>query len=131
MEITIINKTKIKINKKEIKENILTLSRHLGFKGSITVYFCGDKLCRRINKDFLKRNGLTDVISFPINENGYIGDVLINLRQVERQARLYKISFKEELKRILIHGILHILGYDHEKDKGEMLSLQEDLLRKI
>lgn len=131
MEITIINKTKIKIKKEDIIRLIEKLSKELRFKGDITVLFCGDFLCRRINKKFLKRNRSTDVISFALKEDNYLGDILINLRQVERQARLLRIPFKKELKRIIIHGVLHLLDYDHEKDRGEMFELQEKLYKKI
>lgn len=131
MEITIINKTKIKIEKEKIVKLVKKLSRVLKFKGDISILFCGDSFCKKINYKFLKRKSNTDVISFAIKEKGYVGDILINLRQVKRQARCLDIPFKEELKRIIIHGVLHLLGYDHEKDKGEMFELQEKLYKKI
>lgn len=131
MEIIIINKTKMKIEKEKIKRFIYKLSKELKFKGDLSVLFCGDLYCKKINYKFLKRRGNTDVISFTINENNYLGDLLVNLRQVKRQSLSYKIPFKEELGRILIHGILHLLGYDHERDNGEMLKLQEELNSKF
>lgn len=130
MEITIINKTKTKINKNSLLKLVKKLSRELKFKDGLSFLFCSDTFCKKINKKFLGRDGTTDVISFPINENGYLGDVLINLKQIKRQAKRLKISYNEELKRIVIHGILHLLGYDHEKDNGEMEKLQEKLLSK-
>lgn len=125
MEIIISNKTKIKIRKSKIIKLIKELSKDLKFKTNLSIMFCGDRLCRKLNNKFLKRDKITDVISFPLNENNYLGDILINLRQVKRQAKKYNVSFNEELKKILIHGILHLLGFDHEKDSGEMEKLED------
>lgn len=124
MEIIISNKTKIKIKKSKLIKLVKDLSKELKFKEDLTVMLCGDKFCRKLNNKFLKRDNITDVISFPLNEKNYLGDILINLRQVKRQAKKYNVSFNEELKKILIHGILHLLGFDHEKDSGEMKKLE-------
>lgn len=131
MEITILNKTRKKIKENNLKKFIKELLEELKLKKNLSIMFCGDGYCKKINKEFLKRNGLTDVISFPLNEKNYLGDVLINLKQVERQAKRMAIPVNEELRRILIHGILHLAGYDHEKDNGEMEDLQEKLVLKF
>ncbi len=131
MEITILNKTRKKIKENNLKKFIKKLLEELKLKKDLSIMFCGDSYCKKINREFLKRNGLTDVISFPLNEKNYLGDVLINLKQVERQAKRMAITVNEELKRILIHGILHLAGYDHEKDNGEMEEFQEKLVLKF
>ena len=131
MEITILNETREKFKEDRLKSFIRKILKELKLKGNLTILFCGDYYCKKMNKKFLKRKGSTDVISFPLNENGYIGDILINLGKVKRQAKRIGISFDEELKRILIHGILHLSGYDHEKDSGEMIDLQEKFIFKF
>lgn len=131
MEIIISNKTKIKIKKNKIIKLVKDISKDLKFKTNLSIMLCGDKFCRKLNNKFLKRDKVTDVISFPLNENNYLGDILINLRQVKRQAKKYNVSFNEEFKKILIHGILHLLGFDHEKDNGEMEMLENKLQSKF
>lgn len=131
MEIIISNKTKIKIKKNKIIRLVIDISKDLKFKANLSIMLCGDKFCRKLNNKFLKRDKVTDVISFPLNENNYLGDILINLRQVKRQAKKYNVSFNEELKKILIHGILHLLGFDHEKDSGEMERVENKLQSKF
>lgn len=131
MEIIILNKTKIKIRESKIIKLVKDLSKELKFKEDLTVMLCGDKFCRKLNNKFLKRDNITDVISFPLNEKNYLGDILINLRQVKRQAKKYNVSFNEEFKKIIIHGILHLLGFDHERDNGEMEMLENKLITKF
>ncbi len=127
MEIIIRNQTKIRINKRKIKKFLRELYRQFSISGDLGILFCGDAFCKKMNKLYLKKDKETDVLSFPLREDDYLGDILINLRQTERQAKIYGIAFKDELKRLLIHGFLHLLGYDHEKDRGEMKKLEEEI----
>jgi rRNA maturation RNase YbeY len=85
-----------------------------------------------MNKKFLNHNYITDVISFDLSESEdlIIGEIYICLPQTERQAKEYKITFKNELLRLAIHGILHILGFDDStsKEKKEMTRLENYFL---
>jgi probable rRNA maturation factor len=96
--------------------------------GELSVSFCGDTRCIRYNRAWFGRGRTTDVMAFPLHEDGYWGDILINLRQAERQARRFGIPFEEEVRRLVIHGLLHLHGYDHTSDQGEMEALQEGLM---
>lgn len=62
----------------------------------------------------------TDVLSFPDGENGRLGDILISAQRAQRQAEDYGHSVEEEIKILVLHGLLHLLGYDHERDQGKM-----------
>ena len=98
--------------------------------GEISLLFCGDALCSRYNRVWFGRNRPTDVIAFPDGEAGYWGDILVNVRQARRQAAALRIPLLQELKRLAVHGFLHLHGYDHTADRGAMTSLQEKLVRR-
>ncbi len=98
-----------------------------------------DRQIRRYNEKFRKKNYPTDVLSFPINElqeeisSGgrhqffYLGDILISMERTAEQAREKGHTTRRELKILLLHGILHLLGYDHEVDNGQMERLERRL----
>jgi rRNA maturation RNase YbeY len=86
-------------------------------EGEISYIFCDDEYLHKINVEYLNHDTLTDVISFDYTMGNEIsGDVFISVERVKDNAADFKVSFKEELKRVLVHGILHYCGY---KDKGE------------
>ena len=79
--------------------------------------FCDDEYLLEKNKTFLKHDTLTDIITFDYSEkNTLTGDVYISIERVKENAQNYEVSFKNELHRVIIHGVLHLLGY---KDKNE------------
>jgi probable rRNA maturation factor len=92
------------------------------------VRFCGDREMRRINRELRQQDKTTDVLSFP-GEDGYLGDILIALPVARRQAAEAGHGTERELKTLLLHGVLHCLGYDHETDQGEMERLERRLRR--
>lgn len=95
------------------------------------VRFCSDREMRRVNRELRQQDKTTDVLSFP-GEDGYLGDILIALPVARRQAagaRPRSHTVERELKTLLLHGVLHCLGYDHETDQGEMERLERRLRR--
>ena len=104
---------------------------------SATIAFVSDSKMRELNKNFRSKNSTTDVLSFPFEADEYdleidnLGDVIISVEQAERQARENNLSLESEIKQLILHGILHLCGYDHETDAGEMnrreLKLREQL----
>lgn len=100
----------------------------------ITVIFCGNRLIKRLNREYLSRNRPTDVISFPINEmtedGKYLGDIVISVAYASNSAKERGETLENEIKILLIHGILHLLGWDHESDSGEMRK-EENKLKKL
>lgn len=80
---------------------------------NLSVVFVDSKYIRRINRQFLNHDYVTDVIAFPLEDGvGPDGEVYINLDRARTQAREYGVSFFDETRRLLIHGTLHLLGYD-------------------
>jgi len=86
----------------------------------VSIKFSHDKEIQKLNKEYLNRDYSTDVLSFNIDEDSkdgyYLGDVIVNIDQAQRQAKEYGNSFKEELAELAEHGVLHLLGVHHEGD---------------
>ncbi len=90
-----------------------------------------DRTIRRINQKFLKHDWATDVISFGFDEPGFLGDVVVSAETARRLARELRIPFAQELSRYLIHGTLHLLGYDDKAPtaRKRMHRRQEEILK--
>ncbi len=101
----------------------------------LTVVFLNDKQIRRYNKDFRKKDHSTDVLSFPVNaivdSKHYLGDILISLEKAAAQAIEKGHSLEIEKRTLLLHGVLHLLGYDHETDQGQMDRLERKLRKTL
>lgn len=94
----------------------------------ITVVFVNHHFIRRINRRFLKHNHATDVISFQLEDGlSNEGEIYVNLDRAKTQARDYDVSYGEEVNRLLIHGTLHLFGYeDSTRRKRERMRIRED-----
>ena len=103
----------------------------------VTIVLAGDAAVRRLNQAFRGKNKTTDVLSFPSGGEELpggerpLGDVVISVGQAERQARAAGHTLAREVRILLIHGYLHLLGYDHEVDDGTMMRLQARLVRRL
>lgn len=99
----------------------------------VSVYFCGDRRMARLNRRWRHRNGPTDVLAFPAGgaDARFLGDIVISVPYATRQARRRGESPSREMDRLLLHGYLHLLGYDHETDHGEMEALESKLRRQL
>lgn len=82
----------------------------------INIVFCSDYRIRKLNGDYRKKPKVTDVLSFPFDEEDFLGEIYISLNRVVVQAERYGLSYDEELTRLMIHGIFHLLGYDHQNE---------------
>ena len=98
-------------------------------RGQVTVAIVPDARVRALNRKFRKKDQATDVLSFPGEEPGYLGDVVISSGVAARQARAAGHSLATELRVLALHGLLHLLGYDHERDDGQMARLERRLRR--
>jgi probable rRNA maturation factor len=102
--------------------------------GTIVIKLGDREESKNLNLQYLEKNYPTDVLSFPFNEElpdgFYLGDIFICYPIAEIQAKENNVSLQEELFRLMVHGILHLQGYDHEKDAGQMETLQEQLIDK-
>src|SRR4051812_4758750 len=89
-------------------------------RGAMTVAIVSDARVRALNRKFRKKDKPTDVLSFPSDEKGFLGDVVIAEGVARRQAREAGHPLATELRVLALHGLLHLLGYDHEHDDGRM-----------
>lgn len=99
----------------------------------VSVYFCGDRRMAGLNRRWRRKDRPTDVLSFPAgaSASGFLGDIVIALPYATRQARRRGEAPAREIDRLLLHGYLHLLGYDHETDRGEMDALEAGLRRRL
>jgi probable rRNA maturation factor len=96
---------------------------------AFSVRFVGDRAMRLANRRFRGLDKTTDVLSFP-GDDGYLGDILISVPAARRQALEAGHGVDREIKTLLLHGILHCLGHDHEADRGEMERLERRLRKR-
>lgn len=118
------------VNNRWLKIMAESESRKLG---NINIIFCSDPYILDINKKYLKHNYYTDIITFDYCEGQVLfGDLFISVDTVRANADFYKTDFSEELNRVIIHGVLHLAGYDDQTDeqKAQMRS-KEDYYLKI
>lgn len=96
--------------------------------GNINYIFCDDAYLLKINRKYLQHDTFTDIISFDYSENNTIaGDIFISIDRVKENAKEFDVSFLEELKRVLIHGVLHFAGYnDKTKVEKDTMRKQEN-----
>jgi len=102
-------------------------------RGSFALRFVGDRTMRTWNREFRGKDRTTDVLSFPgeqTPEGPHLGDVAISVPQARRQAQAQGHPLARELRLLVLHGLLHCLGYDHETDQGEMARLERRLRRR-
>jgi len=98
--------------------------KFFGFKNSmLDIYITNDEEIRHLNSTYRQKNKSTDVLSFNINENigdvYYLGEIVISYDTALKQAIEYGVSLEQELTRLLVHGIVHLMGYDHERSKKD------------
>jgi probable rRNA maturation factor len=96
----------------------------------MTVAIVPDARVRTLNRRYRRKDTPTDVLSFPSGEPGYLGDVVIAAGVARRQARDAGHSLQTELRVLALHGLLHLLGYDHETDAGRMRRVEKRLRAK-
>lgn len=136
MKALVINKTPTKIPKKEISKWLDGILKELKKnkieqikKGlELNLIFLNKTTAKKLNSQFRKKNYATDVLSFEGSDPNTFGELVFCPEVIEKQAQEHKISFKEELLYLILHGILHLYGFDHEKNKTrakEMFKYQD------
>jgi probable rRNA maturation factor len=108
-----------------------------GLEGDVHVLLADDATLKRLNKTFRGKNKATDVLSFPAAATtvffgdpegpGLAGDLAISLETAARQAKRFGHSLRDEVRVLLLHGVLHLAGFDHEIDNGEMAAREAEL----
>jgi len=92
----------------------------VGLAGAVSVLVTGDEAVRTLNREYRGKDTATDVLSFPAEAEGVAGDLAISVETAARQAEEQGHALEMELRVLLLHGLLHLAGYDHETDDGEM-----------
>lgn len=96
-------------------------------EGEINYIFCDDDYLHNINVEYLNHDTLTDIISFDYSlGNELNGDIFISIERVQDNALDFNVSFEEELKRVMVHGVLHYCGYKDKTDKDESVMRQKE-----
>jgi probable rRNA maturation factor len=127
-----------------LQATVETVLRHEGRPGEVTVVLTDDEGIRALNRDFLGVDAPTDVLSFGAQEDsgpfiaapemgGYLGDVIVSYPRAVTQAEEHGHPVQQELNLLVVHGVLHLLGYDHadQEEKAVMWARQEAILRSL
>ncbi|MCD5396255.1 MAG: rRNA maturation RNase YbeY [Candidatus Pacebacteria bacterium] len=131
------NLTERKINEELLREVAKKVLEGEKRKGVISLVFIGPNRMRKLNYKYKKKNRVTDVLSFSqISEKGKfifppgtrseLGEIFICPREVKKRAKRQNLDFEKELVRTFIHGLLHLLGYDHQKEKDAQIMFEKE-----
>jgi probable rRNA maturation factor len=122
------------ITLKQIKSLVQRICNLIKIDADISVILCDNNIIHAINREYRNKNKPTDVISFSYMEYPFpavesapepLGDIYISLEKAMENARSYEVKYSDEIKRLLIHGILHLIGYDHERSPEDERIMQE------
>lgn len=147
MTVNIILKTKEKlpVSDRKIEQILNIAAKELKIKNSaeLSILIAGDQKIKKLNKQYRNKDKVTDVLAFsqiegedlvlPQEQENYLGEIIICFPQIKRQAKKINQLVKDELILLIIHGFLHLLGYDDQKDKDyqKMKKIEDKLLKKI
>ena len=99
-------------------------------KGDLSIALVSDRRMRALNRQFRGKDKVTDVLSFPSDERGFMGDIVIASAVARKQAGTAGHTVQTEIRVLALHGLLHLLGYDHEDDDGRMARVEAKLRKK-
>lgn len=119
-----------------VKRAIAAALRQEGYRGAaeVSVTFTDDEAIRELNRNFRDKDASTDVLSFPMDEEDTLGDIVISVEHAIAQAEEYGHSLEREIAFLTVHSVLHLLGWDHERSEDEekaMFLRQEEILSGI
>ena len=138
--IEIINRQRSKpINAKQLREFGERALRTIGSSKQVaTIVFVSDAAIRKLNNQFRGKDQVTDVLSFPSEAEPFeaenqsqLGEVVISVQRAADQAKQNRLTFSNEVEQLILHGLLHLCGYDHETDDGKMNRLEVKLRKKL
>jgi probable rRNA maturation factor len=138
---------RVRVSLHEMEKFLARVLIKLRLRGEVlTVCLVSDAEMLRWNRSYRGKNRPTDVLSFPANESparrkggargaartsSYLGDIAIAPSVARRNARQFGREFRDEMRILILHGVLHLMGYDHETDKGEMERREQRLRREL
>ena len=122
----------LELSKAGLSRFLRSAQAAVGLGGEVDVLLADDRVLRRLNREFRGKNKATDILSFPASAEitgDHAGDLAISLETAARQAAEQGHGLREELRILLLHGVLHLAGMDHEADAGEMAAREAELRR--
>ena len=138
---------KVRVAVRRAEQFLRRVIRELAVGGdSVALCFVTDREMARLNETYRKKKGTTDVLSFPAQDRGapagvarrvrelrgeFLGDIAISPAVARRNAHSRRRGLSEEIHTLILHGVLHLLGYDHETDRGEMDRVESRLRRRL
>jgi probable rRNA maturation factor len=134
MKPTVILKRRVRGGNERVFERFTSdACKAAGLRGWITVLITGSREIAVLNGRFRKKNKPTDVLSFPpiAYGDGFAGDIAISADIATRNARNFGHSVSDEIRILILHGVLHLTGYDHEADNGQMANKEQRLRRQL
>lgn len=132
MEINIYNNYQAEIHF-DFEKIVKDVSNYFNENTEISLILVNNEEIRNLNRDFRNIDRETDVLSFVYEDGEYLGDIFINIERVYSQAKEYNHSVEREFAFLLVHGILHLKGYDHHtnEEEIEMFAKQEEILNEL
>ena len=124
----------LELSQAGLRRFLRSAQKAAGLPGEVEVLLADDRRLRQLNRDFRGKNKATDVLSFPAAEElrgSHAGDLAISLETAAQQAAEHGHNLRDEVRILLLHGVLHLLGMDHEADAGEMAEREAELRRKL
>lgn len=121
---------KVSFDENTVRKFLGRLAEDLAEGGGFSVVVSSDRALRDANRRYRNVPRTTDVLSFPDGEDGYWGDLLIAAGRAKRQAAEHGHSVEQEIQVLALHGMLHLRGYNHETDQGQMQVAEERFRRK-
>lgn len=135
MKILVRNEQRQRVGIEAIKKTAAQILNKTAYpKAELSILLSDDKGIRELNKKYRKRDKATDVLSFPMcsdfelrtpNSELILGDVVISVETAKKQAKENAVALNQEITRLLVHGILHLLGFDHEKGGRQALQMRK------
>lgn len=121
-----------RIKVERLRAILAEAGRSMKVSGEVALVFAGDRLLHRLNRDYRFKDKPTDVLSFESQgEDMGLGDIFISVETARANARRFARTLDRELEILALHGFLHILGYDHETDDGEMEAIEKRLRARL
>ncbi len=131
LEVVLLNRQRRRrVDASRVRRVLRGAARALRVSGEVALVLAGDRTLHRLNRDYRGKDRSTDVLSFP-GEKAGLGDIVISVPTAARNARRLGRTLPQEIDVLALHGFLHVLGYDHEKDDGTMDRLERRLRRKL
>lgn len=119
------------IRRRELSRFAARLSRELAGGRPFSCLLTGDAEMAKLQREFRNKHKTTDVLSFPSQAPGWLGDLAISYDRARAQAREHGHTIQTEVSLLMLHGVLHLLGMDHERDSGEMAARETRLRKKF